>query len=107
MQQELADELARHLADKGLMVEGGWQMMKALVMPKNAPVQQIHDCRIFFFAGAQHVWSSLLSIMEKGTDATEADLRRMENIEQEMGRFVTEFNALMAARGIYPDADSK
>lgn len=79
--------LEKDLIDKGLLVEAGWISFRIAVMPPNAPAVQIEEMRKAFFAGAQHLFSSIMTVLEPGEEPTESDFRRLSNIDAELKRF--------------------
>jgi hypothetical protein len=90
------DALCRELTNKGKLIEAGWLSFKAIVVPANAPAVQINEMRKAFFIGAQHLFASIISIMESGTEPTEKDLNRMSQISQELDDFVDQCKADIA-----------
>lgn len=91
--QLLCEELAKRATDNGLLIEAGWLGLKAVACPRNAPPRQVEDMRTAFFAGAQHLFSSIMTIMDADRDPTENDMRRMSQINAELERFYAEFAA--------------
>ena len=85
-------KLTKDLVDKGLLIEAGWQGLRIMAMPKDAPQIQIDEMRMAFFAGAQHLYSSIMSVMDEGTEPTDKDLQRMEQIHNELNRFIIDFS---------------
>lgn len=83
-------ELARKLTDRGLLIEAGWMSYLYVVLPKNASDVQIRETRKAFFAGAQHLFATMLTVLEPGTEATDNDLNRMTQINEELERFLDE-----------------
>lgn len=90
---KMADGIEKVLMDKGLIVEAGWAGFKLLTIPPNASPQQLDLMRNAFFAGAQHLFGSIMAGMDEGEQETEADLRRMDNIQKELDAFLVEFKA--------------
>lgn len=84
---KLAQDLGRRLTDEGKLVKAGWVLFEAYTMPPTAGADQRNDMRIAFFAGAEHVFHTILSIMEEGEEPTEADLSRMDKINDELMHF--------------------
>ena len=84
---KLAQELGRKLAEEGKLVEAGWEIFCAMTMPHNVSDDQKYDMRMAFFAGAQHVFHTMISIADPGTEPTEADMLRMGKIDNELTRF--------------------
>lgn len=64
--------------------------MKLTVLPPNCSEVQITEMRKAFFAGAQHLFASLMGILEPGSEPTEKDLNRMSLIDTELRDFVNE-----------------
>lgn len=85
------NEIISDWADRGLVIEGGWQAMLVTVIPDDAPKIQKVEMRKAYFCGAQHLWASLFGVMDHGTETTEKDLRRMGLIQEELERFRLEF----------------
>ena len=92
------DKVARDLTDQGRLIEAGWITLRALILPRTAPAVQIDEMRKAFFAGAQHLFASIVSILEPDADVTEADLRRMSLIHEELERFRAELEASLGVR---------
>lgn len=88
------ERLTRELTDAGLLVESGWVGFRIACDLHDAPKDQLDQMRSAFFAGAQHTFHSITgSLLDPGSEPTDADLRRMDNIDQELRRFIKEFEA--------------
>lgn len=87
--REIADKLSKSLADEGSIIEGGWVGFCLAVTPKGQTMPQIqHDeMRKAFFAGAQHLFASIMSILDPGSEPTQRDLDRMTLIHEELEAF--------------------
>jgi len=92
--KEMIDKLSRALVDEGKLVEAGWISLQYTCISPNAPELQLKEMRMAFFAGAQHLFSSIMSILEPDDEPTEADLKRMDLINKELENFLTEFKKL-------------
>jgi hypothetical protein len=75
----------------GLLIEVGWLTLRAAVIPAQAPSWQLDVMREMFFAGAAHLFHSVLVVLDPGKEATEADLRRMGMIESELDAFMVAY----------------
>jgi hypothetical protein len=91
--RKLADDLAKKLTDEGKLIEAGWVTYDRLVLSPEAPQIQRDECRMAFFAGAQHLFGSILGILEPGADPTAKDLERMSQIDVELRTFIAIFSA--------------
>ena len=89
--QEAARKLSEGLADAGKIIEGGFAGFSMMVIPKDAPQIQIQEMRMAFFAGAQHLFASIMAVMDSDRDPTERDLHRMSLIHQELEAFSKNF----------------
>jgi hypothetical protein len=89
-EQQLIDRITSELADQGRIVEGGWRVFMATGMPKSAPAIQIAEMRKAYFLGAQHVFASVITMLDPGSEPTDKDLRRMDLLHRELKRFVDE-----------------
>src|SRR5262249_7514292 len=87
----MVDELTRRLVDDGKLVEAGWRSLVVMAGKPGGSPAQLAEMRMAFFAGAQHVFGSMMSMLEDGHDATEADLRRMSAIDDELQEFLADF----------------
>ena len=85
--QKLVDLVSKRLTDEGRIVEGGWQAMRILCLTKDAPATQIDEMRKAFFMGAQHLYASIMGILEPGAEPTDKDMDRMQLIHNELEAF--------------------
>jgi hypothetical protein len=86
-----ADIYAKAAADKGLLIEAGWLGLKAVWLHPETPPSQEAELRQAFFAGAQHLYGSIMGMLDPGEEPTDADLTRMENIDRELEAFIRDF----------------
>ena len=89
--RDALDQLARDLIDKGLLIEAGFASLRSAAMADDAPPEQIHEMRMAFFAGAQHLFGSIMSALDPEADTTDGDMRRMGMITEELTRFIREY----------------
>jgi len=87
----LIDRITQALVDKGQIIEAGWIGLKMLTIPEDASSTQIEEMRNAFFAGAQHVFGSIMGMLEAGTEPTDKDLRRMSLLNDELNQFLEQF----------------
>lgn len=83
--------LERELVDKKKLIEAGWVGLRLAAVPDNASPVQLEEMRNAFFVGAQHLFSSIMSIMEPGADPTENDVARISYIDAELRDFIEKF----------------
>lgn len=83
----LAQEVSKRLSDEGRLIEAGWAAFRWLVLSPNAPEIQINEMRYAYMAGAQHLFSSILGILDPGQEPTDADMQRMDLIDKELLAF--------------------
>jgi hypothetical protein len=74
----------KRLADEGKLVEAGWLGLRIAAALENAPADQLREMRLAFLGGAQHVFSSVMNVLDPGSEPTEADLKRMDLIADEL-----------------------
>lgn len=84
--------LERELVDKGKLIEAGWVGLRLAAIPDAAGKIQLEEMKNAFFAGAQHLFSSIMDIMDDDHEPTAADLRRMDLISTELEGFIREFS---------------
>ena len=85
------DRLAREFADQGKLIEAGWIGLRIACKLEDAPALQLQEMRMAFFAGAQHLFGSMMSILEPDAEPTEKDMERMDLIDRELKAFIADF----------------
>jgi hypothetical protein len=88
--------LSRRLADEGKLIEAGWLSLRATTMRHDAPPLRLEEMRMAFMAGAQHLFSSIMTILDPGIEETDGDLRRMDLIHAELEAFGKELELKLA-----------
>jgi hypothetical protein len=88
--RQIVDEVSKMLAAEGKLIEAGFVGYRKFVMSPDAPQIQIDECRFAFFAGAQHLFASINSIMGSNQEPTENDMRRMDQMHAELQKFAKE-----------------
>lgn len=79
--------LTEKLVDQGKIIEGGWVGLKAAWLHPDAPPEQVDEMRKAFFAGAQHLYASIMTVLDSGEEPTDRDMRRLANIATELDDF--------------------
>ena len=92
--EEATERLAKGATDQGRLIELGFVAFSRYVIPKDASPTQRREMMIAFMAGAQHLFGSIMGILDPGTEPTEKDLRRMDLIAREM----EEWTAILSER---------
>lgn len=85
------ERLSRELADQGKLIEAGWVGLRVACDLHDAPKDQLQEMRNAFFAGAQHLFSSIMTILDPGAEPTDKDLERMDLIDKELRAFINDF----------------
>ena len=85
--EEFAARLTKDATDKGLLMEIGWIAMLRFIVPREASETQVAETRKAFFMGADHLFASIMNVMDSDREVTEEDLRRMDMIEAELKAF--------------------
>jgi hypothetical protein len=88
--------LQRELAEQGMLIEAGWISLRLAVLGDTTTPEQLRDMRMAYFAGAQHLFGAIATIMEPGEEPTEADLTRMDRINAELTAFLDELKRRIA-----------
>jgi hypothetical protein len=86
------------LIDEGRIIEAGWKTYEILAVPAGAPEIQRVESRRAFFAGAQHLFGSMLVSIDPDGEATAADEHRMAQIDAELTDFLDELEATSKRR---------
>jgi len=98
MTEDNITKLTKLLTDQGKIIEAGWASYRHLVIPATASATQIEETRRGFYAGAQHLFGSIMSILEPGAEPTENDLKRFDYIHAELEEFARSFRLGMGGR---------
>lgn len=85
--RQFLERLTTKLADEGKLIEAGWVAMRLTAIPLNAPANQLHEMRLAFMAWAQHLFASILGILDPEPTETPDDMRRMDLIHRELDAF--------------------
>jgi hypothetical protein len=91
------EQLTKRLADEGKLIEAGWVGFRLRFVPPSVCAAQLDALRLAYLCGAQHLFASMITMLDPGTDETEADLGRMDLIAQEVEAITQELQ-LRAAR---------
>src|SRR4051812_30169310 len=94
--ERLAEDIQRKLANEGKILEGGWAALRMMVMPSDASEVQVHEMRKAYFAGAQHLFSTMMVMLDPGEEPTDADMRKMDLIAAELEAWTREMKLEMA-----------
>lgn len=89
--QAVAQKLTEELTDQGKIIEGGWIGFRMIVLPQDASPDQLAEMRKAFFAGAAHLFASVLAVLDDDREPTERDLKRMTQIHLEVEAFNRDF----------------
>lgn len=82
-----AHETAKALIDQGMLLEAGFALFATYVIPKDAPAIQLQEMRLAFMAGADHVFSTVMGVLDPEEEPTDEDMRRMELIHAEIEKW--------------------
>lgn len=93
------ETLSRRLADEGKLIEAGWVAMRLHAVPLNAPAIQLDNMRMAFMGGAQHLFFSIMTILDPGSEPTDADMQRMSQIAAELDSYGEELVLRLGTKG--------
>jgi hypothetical protein len=79
-------------------IEVGWQSYLKMVLSVDAPEIQISECRLAFFAGAATLFYAIMKSLDPGSEPTEDDLVKLDNISNELDKFAKTFDEEVAKR---------
>ena len=86
--RETINNMVKAMTDQGLLIEAGWVAFQHIFMSDPTVTgQQKHDMRIAFFCGAQHIFGSVINMLDPGDEPSDKDLARMDSVSQEIDRF--------------------
>jgi hypothetical protein len=64
-----------------------WDLYRSTIIPPDAPTVQVMETRRAFYAGAEAVVRGVLTALDPDEDPTEADLKTMARIDEELVEF--------------------
>ena len=91
--------LTRELLDQGKIIASGWALFKHYVIPVGAPPMQLREMEKAFFAGAQHLFGSIMTGLTEDEEPTPQDEQRMSLIADELAVFGERLQAEIEAEG--------
>ena len=97
--RQFLEQLTRRLADEGKLIEAGWIGLRLAAVPLDAPAVQLDEMRNAFMAGAQHLFASIMGVLDPEAEVTAQDMRRMELIAAELEAFGKELELRLAKTG--------
>lgn len=96
---DVVTEVSKQLLDEGKLIDAGFVALRHIAIPKDASLVQVAEMRMAFFAGAQHLFGTIMTILDPGSEPTEADLRRMDLIDRELQQYLVEVSARFGSHG--------
>lgn len=81
---EQLEKLTKSLADQGLLVTAGWTACAHLLTNESTPAKTEEKLRQAYFAGAQHIFACMTTMVDDGDEITDADMHRMQLLQIEM-----------------------
>lgn len=91
--QKKAQAMTEGATDAGKIIEVGFIGLLAAAYPNGVPDMQRLELRNAFFAGAQHLFASIMTVLDSGSEPTEMDMHRMSMIHDELEAFISGFEA--------------
>ena len=88
---EALQELTKALIARGRILEAGWLSYRIVVMPRECSEVQIEETRRAFYAGCNHLFTSIMTSLDPGTEETPDDIKRFEYIQKELEEYLAEF----------------
>lgn len=85
------ERMTQKLIDDGRLIEAGWNGLRLAAIPLNTPADRLEDLRSAFFAGARHLFTSLMCAFDAEEEPTEEDYRRIELIDRELAAFIRDY----------------
>ena len=71
-------------------IDQAWRSYSERVIPAHAGAVQRQEMRRAFYAGATTLLASIMVALDPGTEPTDADLQRMQGIQDELDQFVAD-----------------
>lgn len=87
----VAKEITNTLADNGQLIEAGFAAIQHLISKLPEPLPPDVHARMLFMGGAEHLFASIMTMLDPGADPTDRDMRNMQLIHSELEVFRVEF----------------
>lgn len=71
-------------AAKGLIIRGGFIVFREALIPQSSSIQQVEAMEFAYMAGAQHLFASIMTVLDADSEPTEKDLEVMTKIHSEL-----------------------
>lgn len=84
---QFASDLTKELTERGMLIEAGFAVFAHYVIPKDASSHQLRDMQLAYMAGAEHLYSSIMNVLDPGEEPTEDDLKRIDLIDREIDQW--------------------
>ena len=93
----MTDELTKISADRGQIVDIGWKAYRVVMLSRHAQSAEMEEqFRYAYFSGAQHLFASIMNVLDAGQEPTARDLERMSKIHDELEGFARELEGYIA-----------
>jgi hypothetical protein len=94
--RKMAEAITGRAADDGQIIALGFTAFIAASFPdwRVLSREQLDQLRVVFFAGAQHLFGSINTMLDDDAEPTDQDLRRMTLIAHELNTFIEEYKQL-------------
>jgi len=91
--RKIVERVTGHYADRGQIIGVGYASFIANSYSgwETMPPGQLDQLRVAFFAGAQHLFGSIMNMLHPNTEPTEQDMQRMNLIYHELNAFIAEY----------------
>lgn len=94
MPRSALERMALEATEQGKLIEAGWIGLRIAAFPADTPAEQLEQARQMFFAGAHHLFASIVNhLLDPGEDPTPAELARMDLINAELKAFIEVYAA--------------
>lgn len=93
--RQFLEQVTKRLADEGRLIEAGWiGFVRIHFVALDASAIQLTEMRLAYMSGAQHLFASITAMLNPGADETPGDMRRLDQINEELGAFAKEMERL-------------
>lgn len=93
----VVDEISKAQADRGQLVDIGWKAYRVVMLPRHAQSAEMEEqFRYTYFSGAQHLFASIMNVLDSDREPTARDLERMSKINDELDGFARELEGYIA-----------
>lgn len=87
--------ISKEAAGRGQLIDIGWRSYAVVMTPASTP-EELEKFRYAYYSGAEHLFMSIMDVMDDDREPTDRDLEVMQKISREIEAFQRELEGYIA-----------